>query len=81
MRAIEEGLPVLRATTTGISAVIDATGVVREHVRSGVAGRLDGMIPAPHAATLFAKLGNFLPIGWAMLLLAASLVAMRRSRV
>lgn len=81
MRAIEEGLPVLRATTTGISAVIDANGVVRQHVGSGVAGRLDGMIPAPHAATLFAKLGNFLPIGWAMLLLAASLVAMRRSRV
>ena len=34
MRAIEEGLPVLRATTTGISAVIDADGVEigRAHV-------------------------------------------------
>ena len=62
MRAIEEGLPVLRSTTTGISAVIDARGVVREHLAQHVAGRIDGVIPAAAPPTLFARLGNLLPL-------------------
>ena len=45
MRAIEEGLPVLRSTTTGISAVIDARGVVRRYLPQHVAGRIDGRGP------------------------------------
>jgi apolipoprotein N-acyltransferase len=80
LRAIEEGLPVLRATTTGISAVIDADGVVRQHIPRHVAGRLDGRIPLAHEPTLFARAGNALPLAWAALLLAISLVAMRRRR-
>ena len=81
LRAIEEGLPVLRSTTTGISAVIDANGVVRQYIPSGVADRREGLVPPAHAPTLFARLGNALPLGWAMLILVASLVAMRRRRV
>ncbi|HVR92027.1 MAG TPA: apolipoprotein N-acyltransferase [Novosphingobium sp.] len=80
LRAIEEGLPVLRATTTGISAVIDADGIVRQHLARLTAGRLDGMVPPAHAPTLFARLGNVLPLGWALVLLALSLVASRRRR-
>jgi apolipoprotein N-acyltransferase len=45
LRAIEEGLPVLRATTNGISAVIDARGGVRDFVPRHVAGRLEGLVP------------------------------------
>ena len=78
MRAIEEGLPVLRATTTGISAVIDADGIVRRHVPRHTAGRLDGTIPQAHAPTLFARMGNVVPLGLAIVLIVASLVAMRR---
>jgi apolipoprotein N-acyltransferase len=78
LRAIEEGLPVLRATTNGISAVIDADGVVRQYLPRGVAGRLDGLVPPAHAPTLFARLGNWLALGWAVLLIAVSLVASRR---
>ena len=80
LRAIEEGLPVLRATTTGISAVIDADGVVRQYVLLGRAGRLEGVIPPPHPPTLFARAGNALPLGWGIVLLALSLVASRRRR-
>ncbi|MDR2858107.1 MAG: apolipoprotein N-acyltransferase [Novosphingobium sp.] len=80
MRAIEEGLPVLRATTTGISAVIDADGIVRRYVPRHVSGRLDGMVPPAHAPTLFARLGNRLPLGWAALLLVLSVIALCRAR-
>ncbi|MGH6787157.1 MAG: apolipoprotein N-acyltransferase [Novosphingobium sp.] len=78
LRAIEEGLPVLRATTTGISAVIDADGIVRQQIPRHVAGRLDGTIPPAHPPTLFARLGNLLALGWAAAFLALSLVASRR---
>ena len=82
MRAIEEGLPVLRATTNGISAVIDADGIVRQFVPRGVAARLDGVIPPAAAPTWFSRAHNALPLGWAALAIvisaALSLVAMRR---
>ena len=80
MRAIEEGIPVLRSTTTGISAVIDANGVVRQSVPLHSAGVLLGHIPRAHDATLFSRSGNPLSIGWALLLLGLSLVALRRAR-
>lgn len=78
LRAIEEGLPVLRATTTGISAVIDAQGVVRQFVPHHQAGRIDGLIPPPAPPTPFARIGNLLALGWGVVLLVASLVASRR---
>jgi len=73
MRALEEGLPVLRSTTTGISAVIDANGIVRGTVASGEAGRLDGFVPEAKAPTLFAQFGNALPLAWAALLILAGI--------
>lgn len=77
MRAIEEGLPVLRSTTTGISAVIDANGIVRQTIASGEAGTLEGMIPAAKPPTLFARMGNALPLAWAALLAAIGLLLPR----
>ena len=78
LRAIEEGLPILRATTNGISAVIAADGVVVHSIPGHQAGRIDGMIPPAHAPTLFARLGNMLPLCWAAVLLVLALVANRR---
>ncbi|MBX7513737.1 apolipoprotein N-acyltransferase [Qipengyuania sp. GH38] len=77
MRAIEEGLPVLRSTTTGISAVIDARGTVRSHIGRGEADRIDTMVPPPADPTLFSALGHWLTLLWGLLLLGGSLVAMR----
>lgn len=73
MRAIEEGLPVLRSTTTGISAVIDANGVVRGHIGMGKADKLEGLVPAAKPPTLFGQWGHLLTIGWAALLIAFGL--------
>ena len=80
LRAIEEGLPVLRATTSGISAVIDADGIVRQSLPRFVAGRLDGTVPPAHVPTLFAQFGNMLALGLATLLLGLSLLVLRRGR-
>ncbi|MBV7258350.1 apolipoprotein N-acyltransferase [Erythrobacter crassostreae] len=85
MRAIEEGLPVLRSTTTGISAVIDAHGIVRENIASGTADAVSGTIPPAHSPTLFSQLGNALALVWAGLLIALGIglprmLALVRSR-
>jgi apolipoprotein N-acyltransferase len=80
MRAVEEGLPVLRATTTGISAVIDAHGVVRAHFPRLEGGRIDGVVPPAAPPTPFAVLGHWLTLGWAMVFLAGGYIASQRRR-
>ena len=73
MRALEEGLPVLRSTTTGISAVIDANGVVRGSIGPGLSDKLEGFVPAAKPPTLFARAGHWLTLGWALVLIALGL--------
>lgn len=77
LRAIEEGLPVLRSTTTGISAVIDSRGIVRGSIALGKADALAGMIPPARPATPFARMGNMLTLGWAIGLIALGLALSR----
>jgi apolipoprotein N-acyltransferase len=77
MRAIEEGLPVLRSTTTGISAVIDADGIVRGAIGLGKAGALEGFVPAAKSPTLFAQFGHVLTLVWASLLAGLGLAVPR----
>jgi apolipoprotein N-acyltransferase len=77
MRAIEEGLPVLRSTTTGISAVIDANGVVRGSIASGKADKLEGFVPAAKPPTLFSQWGHALTLVWAGLFLILGLALPR----
>jgi apolipoprotein N-acyltransferase len=63
LRAAEEGLPVLRATPTGISAVVDARGNVVKDLPWRTAGVIDAVLPAPaKAKTPFARLGNIIAL-------------------
>lgn len=80
MRAIEEGLPVIRSTPTGISAIIDANGRIVESIPQHRAGRIDGFVPAAHEPTPFARWGNALPLAFAALLLAIGLMPLARRR-
>jgi apolipoprotein N-acyltransferase len=80
LRAIEEGLPVIRATPTGISAVIDANGALLGSIRPGVAGTIDSLLPGATAPTPFARFGNVLPLLFALLLAAAAIAVGRKKR-
>jgi apolipoprotein N-acyltransferase len=78
LRAIEEGLPVVRATPTGVSAVIDANGRIIKSLPLGTSGRIDAVVPQAKAPTLFARFGNILPLGFAALLIACALLPLAR---
>ncbi|SMF61784.1 apolipoprotein N-acyltransferase [Allosphingosinicella indica] len=80
LRALEEGLPVLRATPTGISAIIDADGRILRQIGWNVAGVIDAPLPAPKSPTAFARFGNILPFALALLLAAAAVAVRRRER-
>ncbi len=80
LRAIEEGLPVIRSTPTGISALIDADGRILESVPMGQAGRIDARLPRPKSPTLFANYGNILPLGLALILLLSAIAIRVRAR-
>ena len=80
LRAIEEGLPVVRATPTGISAIIDADGRIVESLPTHRAGRIDAALPLPHAPTLFARYGNALPLAFAVFLGMLGVAFGRRRR-
>jgi apolipoprotein N-acyltransferase len=63
LRAAEEGIPVIRATPTGISAVIDARGNVVKQLPWRTAGVIDAVLPPPaNSATPFARFGNIIPL-------------------
>ena len=80
LRAAEEGLPVIRSTPTGISAVVDASGQIRHSLPWQTAGVIDAVLPAPLGPTPFARLGNIIPLTLAFLALIAAIALDRRRR-
>jgi apolipoprotein N-acyltransferase len=80
LRAIEEGLPVIRATPTGVSAVIDSGGRLLAALPWGEAGAIDARLPRPAPPTLFARVGNLLSFAFALLLVAVAIAVRRKAR-
>jgi apolipoprotein N-acyltransferase len=58
VRAIEEGLPIVRAANSGISAVIDGYGRVRESLALGLRDIVDADLPVALEATPFVRYRN-----------------------
>jgi len=58
VRAIEEGLPVVRAANTGISAVIDPLGRIINSLPLAREGVIDSPLPRPVRPTLYARVGD-----------------------
>lgn len=79
VRAVEEGLPMLRAANTGVSAVIDAYGRVLAALDMQQDGIIDHRIPAARAPTPYGRWGDVTLLGLLMLAVAL-LVAMSRFR-
>jgi apolipoprotein N-acyltransferase len=75
--AIAEGLPLVRAANTGISAVVDPVGRIIKSLPLGVEGVLDSALPRALAPTVYARFGN----GLALLLVITGFVAVLRRRI
>jgi apolipoprotein N-acyltransferase len=76
VRAIEEGLPLVRAANTGISAVVDPLGRVIKSLPLGTEGVLDAPLPQGIAPTPYARAGD----GTAGLLVGLAFLWVMRSR-
>jgi len=75
LRAIEEGLPLVRAANTGISAVIDPVGRIVARLGLGIEGVLDSPLPSAIAPTVYARSGD---IPAAIIIAAAVIFVIRR---
>jgi apolipoprotein N-acyltransferase len=70
VRAVEEGLPLMRAANNGISAGIDPYGRILARLGLNVRGVIDVELPAAAAPTMYTSLGD-----WTFLLLCAAVAA------
>jgi len=79
-RAIEQGVPMIRAANTGISAMIDPVGRVRAKLALGTAGHLDVAMPVVMAATPYAMIGDFALLTLLVSILAVYLICRRMKK-
>jgi apolipoprotein N-acyltransferase len=77
LKAIEEGLPLVRAANTGISAVVDPVGNVVNSLPLGREGILDAPLPRSIAAPFYARFGD----APAFAIVAIALLAVIRRRL
>jgi apolipoprotein N-acyltransferase len=73
-RAVEEGLPLLRAANTGISAGFDAKGHEIGRLGTQLTGTLQLRVPAALSPTVYAQVGLLLPASLAVMLLLCGLL-------
>jgi len=79
MRAVEQGVPLVRDAVTGITAVVDAYGRITAMFPLGEMGVLDARLPKPlPTSTIYAKYGDIMVL--LGLIAAVSLVPMRKRK-
>jgi len=81
LRAVEEGLPLVRAANTGISGIIDPYGRVLQSLEVGQKGILDSRLPLPVLSPpLVSRYGSMLPLGCAAMLLISAYIYQLKQR-
>jgi apolipoprotein N-acyltransferase len=80
LRAVEEGLPLVRAANTGISAVVDPYGRVIAQLPLGAEGVLDSGLPRPIDLPLYTGLGSIIVAGMVLACFILPLIARRQRR-
>lgn len=79
MRAIEQGLPMIRAANTGISAMINPAGRVLSQIPLGVSGVIDAALPAPLRVTVYARYGDAPVLIFLILMTSVAIFRQRRA--
>jgi len=80
LRAIEQGLPLVRDANGGISAVVDGLGRIIAQLPLGAESVLDSPLPAPRPPTIYARFGAVAPLSMLAILLVISVGFKRRRR-
>ena len=80
VRAIEEGLPIVRAANSGISAVIDPYGRVPASLDLGLRGIIDSDLPVALSPTPFARYGNLIMLALFLICAGAALWPLSMSK-
>jgi len=78
VRAAEAGRYLLRSTNTGVTAVIDPNGRLVDTLPQFQVGLLKATVRGYTGATPYARVGNWLVVGLALVSLLAVLVAAKR---
>ena len=77
---MEEGLPLVRAANTGLSAVVDGYGRILHKLPLGTDGVIDSPLPRPAPVTFFAGAPLIGPSLLLLLCLFGALVRRRAGR-
>ena len=78
MRSLETGRPMLRATNTGMTAVIDDRGRIQAQLPAYTRGSLSAAVQGMQGSTPYIRFGNTLPVALAWIPLLALLRKSRR---
>jgi apolipoprotein N-acyltransferase len=82
VRAIEQGLPLVRVANTGISAIVDPLGRIIKSLPLDAEGIIDGELPRALSPTLYARYGDWevvLMVGISLLFLCFRRIATERN--
>lgn len=80
LRAAEQGLPMIRAANTGVSAMIDAHGRVVEALAMNTHGVIDVALPPALSPTLYARIGDIPALILTIFVTLAGIGASRRAQ-